>query len=226
MSMAEEEDKLCTLVKIGDRRHIRAFFEQGEMYCQTIEHFAKLEDDQERGDADEGLARTIPLAAITSLKINGFEAVKDLAAGLDFRFNAHQSLNLFCMTAIRALGPVEVDSRCKRFGDSFLLLARPALFVRRVTAAAKLAGLETISSPVEYVVKDKHVGDMGPFKKFDRLAHQSEFRFVFAPGLGKTMTLRLGSLRDIAVWGPLEDLPKFSIAPGPGYTSSIAAGGR
>jgi hypothetical protein len=31
----EENDELCSLVKIGKRQHIRGLFERGEMYCQT-----------------------------------------------------------------------------------------------------------------------------------------------------------------------------------------------
>jgi hypothetical protein len=33
-----------------------------------------------------------------------------LASGLDFRFNAHKSLNIYCMTAIRAFGSVTSET--------------------------------------------------------------------------------------------------------------------
>src|SRR5450432_274244 len=51
---------------------------------------------------------------------------------------------------------------------------------------------------VEYVSERTHVGEMGPPKKFDRFAHQSEFRFYIDPGFGKPLTLTLGSLEYIA----------------------------
>jgi hypothetical protein len=72
-----------------------------------------------------------------------------------------------------------------------------------------------VSSPVEYVPKGRYSGDMGPFKKFDRLAYQSEFRFVFAPGRGKPVRLRVGPLDRVAILVDLENLPRVSIEPGP-----------
>ena len=210
------DDILCSLVKVGERRHIKRFFEKGEMFCQTIDYFARLEADAERSDRDEGLGRTYGLHTLRSVMVNNIEILPGMTGGLDIRWNAQQGLNIFCMTAIRDFGSVRIDRRCSGFGDSFLLLARPALFVRMVEAAAKRSGHHVVTSPVEYVSKGGYTGDMGPFKKFDRLSYQDEVRFVFAPGIGGPLRLRLGPLNGVAIWGDLKNLPKVSIEPGPG----------
>jgi hypothetical protein len=50
---------------------------------------------------------------------------------------------------------------------------------------------------------------MGAFRKFREHAHQSEFRVLLRPGIGRPLSLHLGSLTDIAVLGPSSKRLKY-----------------
>jgi hypothetical protein len=55
---------------------------------------------------------------------------------------------------------------------------------------------------VDYVDRSVYTGPMGPFRKFSRHHAQEELRIAIMPGTGQPMSLRLGSLRDIAMAVP------------------------
>jgi len=64
--------------------------------------------------------------------------------------------------------------------------------------------------PVEYV-PDSHIGDVGPFRKYENFSVQREYRIALAPGTGTVLDLRLGPLRDVAVKCTFEQLNTLEI---------------
>lgn len=72
---------------------------------------------------------------------------------------------------------------------------------------------------VEYVDLRTHTGPMGPFRKSNAFAGQSEFRIVLPDGDGRPLSLVLGDLRDIALIGAATDTLKLEPKPMPAASS-------
>lgn len=196
------------LVKIGEKDHIERLFRSGEMYFKTLGYFRRLEKEQERGDLNEGVSHFMAQSSIKSLTVDG-KLNLPVVGPLRIRAKRFDDINVFCMYALKKPGPPELDERCRAFGDTCLLVRNAAEFLRRVKAAFDVyfelsdADFEVNSGLVEYVPERTYVGEMGPRKKLDCFAHQSEFRIYVDPGLGKPLTLTIGSLDDIAERGLL-----------------------
>lgn len=196
------------LVKIGERVHIERLFRSGEVFFQTLGYFRKLEKEQERGDLSEGVSHFMAQSSIKSLTVDG-KLNLPIVSPIRIRAKRFDDINVFCMYALKKPGPPELDGRCRAFGDACLVIRDAADFLRRVKRAFDVCpeladdDFEVKYGLVEYVPEQTYVGEMGPQKKFDRFAHQSEFRFYVDPGLGKSLTLTIGSLEDIAERGLL-----------------------
>jgi hypothetical protein len=111
----------------------------------------------------------------------------------------HAEINIFCMYALRALvGSFPVDERNFRFGAHALVVLNVAEFLRRTEFTLKSKRISGDGNLVEYV-DDKHVGDLGPFRKFRKFAYQSEWRLVCNNGPAGHREIRIGSIADISV---------------------------
>ena len=60
---------------------------------------------------------------------------------------------------------------------------------------------------VEYV-NDEHTEKLGYFKKFNRFSYQHEWRLVCLEGSGEARKIRIGSIRDISVILPSDEINK------------------
>ena len=153
-------------------------------------------------------------SGIQSLKVlaqgsppeSALDITRGLASPLRISVDADADLNVYCMHSVRRAGSVTIDVRSKTFGDTFLLIRDVPAFINRIVARAGEVASNLTYGPVLYVPEGGYVGDMHPFKKFDHYAHQAEFRFVLAPGLGTPLTLAIGSLEGIATIGPIDQL--------------------
>jgi hypothetical protein len=82
-------------------------------------------------------------------------------------------------------------------GDTAVIFLDIVEFLRRVTDAAHQQGHRVSYNLVEYVDRKSYTGPMGLFRKFSNFADQSEHRIAILPGLGRPLSLHVGSLEDI-----------------------------
>jgi len=61
----ERGSKIFALVKIGNEIFQKRFYEEGEIYLQTLDYFISLEKDQQRGDPPS--LRSLSAAETTEL---------------------------------------------------------------------------------------------------------------------------------------------------------------
>lgn len=114
-----------------------------------------------------------------------------------FRNDIFSGLNILCLYAMTDREGDCFDKRNINFGDSAILITNLPEFVSRVRTAAGNQSWGVAHAAVEYVKRDTHDGQMGPFRKFEEFSYQNEFRFVLETGMNKPCRLLVGSLRDI-----------------------------
>ncbi|WP_306715772.1 hypothetical protein [Burkholderia dolosa] len=101
--------RIYLLVKIFEREeHADAFVEKGEMFCRTLGDFKKIEGDEARGDAYEGVTdwhQPDKISLVLSYKdkdgLDHSFPLKDLAGPVIMQNSGYDRLNLYCMYAVK-----------------------------------------------------------------------------------------------------------------------------
>ncbi|MGC5809079.1 hypothetical protein [Ralstonia pseudosolanacearum] len=101
--------RIYLLVKIFEKEeHADAFVEKGEMFCRTLGDFKKIEDDEARGDAYEGVTdwhQPDQISLVISYKdkdgVDHSFPLNDLAGPVIMQNSGYDRLNLYCMYAVK-----------------------------------------------------------------------------------------------------------------------------
>lgn len=194
--------KSC-LIKFGKPEHILSLKETGLLYMNNLPYFRKIEDEELRGDLNEGVDE---LAHGTKghVVIHGDANTPDRKISVsDFSLrigpDEPEKINLFCMYALRPDSETfQIDERNYRFGDCALVVLDSNAFMDRLRASLRNNKTEGKADLVEYI-DNRHTGSVGPFWKIHKFNYQSEWRLVCSNGPGKERTLTIGPLEDISV---------------------------
>ena len=217
------------LAKVFKRQEHADRFILGEMYCNRLSWFKKLEDLDGRGDTDEGAivpqleGLSVMLKArhpetgkvIDSHTIEGFAAPPLLVP------EWFDHINVFCMFAAHSgdLQPepsesyldrlrdhLQLPEKYARLGEHAIVITNVTEFLERVEKAAHGVGYGILWGLVKYY--DPLVGtppirsDIETiFCKREEYAYQREFRFAIDTGTteGGPISLDIGYVGDIAV---------------------------
>lgn len=197
----------ATLVKFGEHEHISQLQDDGFLYLNNLPYFWRIEDKELRGDAFDGVDEvkrghngtvTLPNGSDTTIKVTNWT--------IRMHPPEPQRINIFCMYALRpSVGSFPVDERNFRFGDYALVLTNPQQFIDRIASSLKTQAIRVKAGLVEYV-DDGHTGKVGPFRKLKTFAYQSEWRLVCYDGLGEARKIWIGSIRDISIIMPSNEV--------------------
>ena len=80
-------------------------------------------------------------------------------------------------------------------------------FIQKLESSLKSQRIVADGELVEYV-NDEHTGELGPFRKFNRFFYQHEWRLVGYDGSGEPRKIQIGSIRDISVILPSDQVNK------------------
>lgn len=204
---------------------MKALFDYGEIYMNTLEFYRNLEDHDERKDVNEGVVRVQNhRGGILKLKNSAtgtFEEVAQLThTRIRERNSTIQNLHVYCLyyfkaeMPIKSLGTLIAKRTQHGFGDYAVLVVDAAEFVTRVKKAAIDKGYHHYRSLVKYVDFSQEEIDVGPFVKDQAFSHQSELRIAVHTGEnnGLATKLEIGSLKDIAVMVPSGSLDDISLS--------------
>lgn len=214
------------IVKFGQEKHLKEI-RQGKLFMNSWQYFSDCESHLERRDENEGVAYLIQ-PGISEIKINDHKLSKEggFLRGSESYLEDGIRTKIFCASIIFRKEEVRedwkiFDDRVKDFGDSFLVIWNLKVFFTRLTASLnklKSGGtLETFEyKPVTYYDENSYDGEVGPFMKSLKYAHQKEWRLLIR---NKAMcsapfTLKIESLEDISYIGKTGDL-KNRIKPKP-----------
>jgi hypothetical protein len=209
------------LLRFGERQWMDALVEKGEILMRQLVYYRGLEN-KAQGDPNEGLLIRCP-AEDPTLKISANVGGKiiplpETTLTINSPWRTHGVLCLYGMPFPEDLTepPAVVcprlaeDPNISQFnGDSLVLIVDAVEFDKRLKAAALSKGYFLAYGAVEYVPANRS-GEMGPFRKVDSFAYQSEVRYVTRRPVPKDgLKLYLGSLQDITVhWDVSKELAR------------------
>jgi len=198
-----------TLIKFGELEHLQQLREEGLLYMNNLPYFWNIKDGGLRGDPFDCAKQVIRGPKVTMFKPDGNEATicRDYIARI--RPPKPEKTNIFCMYALRPLieGAFPVTKKSQRFGDHVLILMDGNKFIQRLESSLKSQMIEGDAALIEYV-NDEHIGEMGPFRKFNRFSFQYEWRLACYDGPGGPRIIRIGSIQDISVILPTDEINK------------------
>jgi len=127
------EVNIFFLIKIGDNKYMQELHQDGIIFMNDVDYFRKLEDNELRGDKDEGIIR---IEQVVDIKLihNG----KLLAHGNSAQLKLHdydKKGNIYSLMAITSLEDpdiFQVDVENKRLGDSFVIVTNVKNFMERI----------------------------------------------------------------------------------------------
>jgi len=187
-------------------------FLDGNLYMNTDAYFAAMDaDDIARADKDEGADEILQIKEIAIANKNKkWIPIGGVKSPLIYRRGNKEGINILCMYSITNQDDFHFDERNLNFGDTAIVIKDAKEFINRFKSAAKIAGRRLLHGPVEYIDKNKHHGQMGPFKKFNNYSYQSEFRFVLFGGNGGAIRFPIGDIRDISLIYSSSELYKLA----------------
>jgi hypothetical protein len=202
-----EDNRVYFLFRRGKHEHIKALYEEGEVYINSIDFIRTCDNNEERADKDDGIFFR---DFIGEAKITICEVDKDLDKdGLTMESfnvvlkNDHEEKgNIFCLTGIYSehLSGDRNDFtfETKSFGDSNILIHNPKEFLSRLFAALKEHGYSNFQSNKVSYYNNDYSGNVGFFRKHERFKHQSEYRIFIPNSEDEPIKIKIGSLKDIA----------------------------
>lgn len=220
------------LFKFGEKEHMQALYEKGEIHCRTFEYFKNLEDNGDgRADKNEYLTSYYAGSAIddnisitlTVCKKEGqYNIPLTRKDGLQFfkmECSQKEFSHLYCLSVFEIgfvkqkdgylLEQFSFDER-NTYGDKkwAIIIYNPERFFKKIDQSLRKKVCFGRRGFVNYIDKNNYAGEMGCFKKFDDYAYQSEYRIAINnPNEVDWFNFHIGSLSDIAL--PPMDISQF-----------------
>lgn len=208
---------ISAFIKFGSEKNILDLYENGTIYCNTVEYFRKLDGDLLRGDNHEGTFKitNFPPGSKITLKLPKDREMEIETARLHLReFYTNIKGNIYCLTALTReeiirLGSLKLDSRNARFGTHFLFIKDNKLFFDRLIAGFEEVNLKIMRNFVKYY--DKHLisGELDIFHKSNEFEYQKEFRIVIKNDEQNPIKIQIGSLKGISQIFESKELETF-----------------
>jgi hypothetical protein len=202
-----EENRLYFLFRRGQEEHIKALYEKGEVYINSIDFIRKCDNNDERTDADDGIyfRKYIGEAKITLCEV-GKDLDKDGitidSSNVVFKNDHQEKGNIYCLTGIYSEhlsgDRNDITFETKSFGESIIFIHNPKEFLNRLFTALKEKGYADCNSDKVHYYENDFSGNIGFFKKHERFKPQSEYRIFVPNSKDEAIKVSIGSLEDIA----------------------------
>lgn len=202
-----EENKLYFLFRRGKKEHIKALYEKGEIYINSIDFIRKCDENEERSDEDDGInyrnffgEATIKMCNVgDDIDKNGFTVKTD---NLVLKQDNEIKGNIYCLTGIYSddlMGErTEIRHETQSFGDSLILIYKPQIFLDRIFAELQSLGYINYRANKVLYYGNEYSGKVDFFRKHEKFKLQKEFRIFIPNEENKPIKLNIGSLSDIA----------------------------
>lgn len=192
-------------LKFGKKEYLEQF-QKGRLYMNSWQEFVSIENEEQK-DIYEGTTEWLN-PDITPFKIND-RVLKRINGTLSVSLQPKQPyIKIFCLSIICKRDEIRddykiFDDRMKKFGDSFLLISNPKIFLNKLQKSLISLLLENTISwsdyrKIQYFNPNLYDGEVGPFKKIDHFSHQKEFRIAVKDDSDKPFILEIGSLKNIS----------------------------
>ena len=197
--------------------------QNGKLWCNPIQEFAKLDPFDGRGDKYEYVVKqTYGKSAILELK-NGdlnITHVEGIRIRPDYYqytyYNRSFFANLFCLYSLQRqneslIHKFELEDRVRQMGTHTLIINDVDEFIKRVITALKKNGMVYKMDFIDYKDLSTFEGKKTYFEKPLRYSYQKEFRIMIKNDCEKPIILDIGSIKDISVIFPTEKLKRVTV---------------
>jgi len=202
-----EENRLYFLFRRGKEEHIKALYEKGEIYINSIDFIRNCDENEERSDEDDGInyrrflgEATVKMCNVgDDIEKNGYTLE---AENLVLKYDNETKGNIYCLTGIYSddlLGErPEIKHETQSFGESLILIYKPKIFLDRVFAELEKLGYKNYKAKKVLYYGNEYSGKVDFFRKHEKFKSQKEFRIFISNELNTPIKLNIGSLEDIA----------------------------
>lgn len=203
------EKTVSRIVKIGELKHMKSFYENGDMCFNTVECFNKWDKNKERYDTTEGADEINQIDWLKIVSENGetFEFLKTdkslhrLKSSFISKFSDDNKGNIFSCVGINPENLnnfQKLNPKFLSFGDTLVLITKPSIFFDKVSGALRKKGFEFEIGYVTYYSVDSINGKWNVFSKLKNLEYQSEIRIWIKSEIKERLILNIGSIKDIS----------------------------
>jgi len=178
----------------------------------NIDYFRQYEDNELRGDKEEGIIG-IEQVADVKLLYKGKLLAHSGSGPLKFHDynNKGNIYSLIAITSLENSATFQIDENNKKFGNLFLVISDVRDFINRIKQKLKEYRLEYEYGLVRYYNLKKHSGPLDVFCKPDKFKYQKEFRFYVKRKEDDPLILKIGSIKDISDIFEIDKLDKVGI---------------
>lgn len=195
-----------SFIKFGEKIYMEKLFYDGEMFCNTLNHFSEIEYNDSRTDVNDGADYLIQGK---NLKLIQDDKILATAKNIQiYRRNLDQLGNIYCLYGIENTDlkltdtflKMNLDLTAVNWGDTAVFIYNTKEFLRRVKIALELKKISFEISPITYYDHRTYEGKLSPFHKRKELfEHQKEIRYWMPNSLNSIQNINIGNISDISL---------------------------
>jgi hypothetical protein len=214
---------LCAFLRFGSKEHIMDLYENGTVFCNSIQTFLNL-DNSFRGDKFEGIAtlRNYAASDIKSFEIhpNDKSCPPIILHPTRFQlreFYSKMKANIYCIYVVKteevlkSTEPYKIHNDNKQFGSHILLIYDVQRFWDLLTGELNIKGYKFEHGLIEYYDGESYNGELTPFHKRKEYSYQSELRFLISNPTSEPLIIKLGSLKGVSQVIEMKDLSEIEV---------------
>ncbi|RZK43057.1 MAG: hypothetical protein EOO90_05225 [Pedobacter sp.] len=206
--VVENKDAILALIKYSSKERLEQL-QKGKMYFNTLKFFEGCDDSFGVGDRFERVYKQTKGkgAVIDLIKEFGNISIQMIKQPDGTHISTYRKddlyINIFCLysvsseenfVSLRQNLPLDM----KGFGTHMLIIYNVTEFIKRVKARLSSLGLNPHLSPVKYIDVQEHEGSISYFEKPLKYSYQKEFRIGIQTKVEQSMTIDIGSIKDIS----------------------------
>ena len=205
-------------IRIGEEKYIDLLQKKGHIYCNTIRYFRSIENDNNRGDKNEGKA-FIKQAKNLEVSVKG--EIIGTAEKAQIYFDSDKNTgNIFCIYGVESSTidqtiisrqKVLIEEESRDFGKAALLIFDIREFLNRISESLKALRKEFKIKPVYYFDPNTYQGKLNPYFKSNKYKHQNEVRLLIQNTEEEPFEFYIGDISDISRKIPVSDLDKIEV---------------
>lgn len=202
-----KENTLYLLYRRGKQEHIKALYEKGEVYINSIDFIRECDKNEDRSDINDGILKRkfIGEAEIRMCDVGRdieLEGTSFNTLNLSITTDHVNRGNIYCLSGVYGDHLLSNESciefNTKTFGQALILIYNPKEFLNRIKEALKKEGFDNMRHKRVTYYSNDYSGQIGFFKKHEKFKQQNEHRIFIPNEQNKAIMISIGSLADIA----------------------------
>ncbi len=216
-------DLVGCFIKFGEYHHLIDLQKNGLLYCNPINYFTEIEDNNLRGDVLEtvvdiiymddgeimlGKPNEIPITNGLIMPFKDARIIKEITEPFG---------NLFCLYKINIIDkPIgeffSIDLKVVEFGEYFLLIHDAQTFLKKVKEVLNELKILFYGDLVKYLDLSKYTGKKSIFQKDIKYEYQQEYRIFIKNNKLTPIIIEIGNLENISIICQSKNVEKLIIA--------------